>query len=176
MVAEAAETLGVDPADLDEVEVQVGIETDCGPWVQALTAAGYRVYAVNPLRMARYRERHSVSGEPSPTPRTRPRWQTWSAPTPTSCVLSLVTAPRLRHARRDYFPAALEAAEITGDLTTSYELAELATKPRFGNSPTASSVSSTAASRRAAFTTRQPPGRISSTSSWLDIQTHGMSF
>lgn len=43
----------------------VGIETERGPWVQALLAAGYRVYAINPLRVARYRERHGVSGAKS---------------------------------------------------------------------------------------------------------------
>jgi hypothetical protein len=50
----------------DEPEqVIIGIETDRGPWVQALLAAGYRVYAVNPLQAARYRERHGVSGAKS---------------------------------------------------------------------------------------------------------------
>jgi transposase len=43
----------------------VGIETDRGPWVQALIAAGYTVYAVNPLQVARYRERHGTSGAKS---------------------------------------------------------------------------------------------------------------
>ena len=42
--------------------VVVGIETDRGPWVTALQAAGYLVYAINPLSAARYRERHSTSG------------------------------------------------------------------------------------------------------------------
>ena len=46
-------------------EVLVGIETDRGPWVQALIAAGYTVYAINPLQVARYRERHGVSGAKS---------------------------------------------------------------------------------------------------------------
>ena len=40
----------------------VGIETDRGPWVQALIASGYTVYAVNPLQVARYRERHGTAG------------------------------------------------------------------------------------------------------------------
>ena len=31
----------------------------------ALVAAGYRACAINPLRVARYRERHSVSGAKS---------------------------------------------------------------------------------------------------------------
>ena len=50
--------------------VKVGIETDRGSWVAALVAAGYEVFAINPLSVARYRERHSTSGR-SPMPRTR---------------------------------------------------------------------------------------------------------
>ena len=46
-------------------EVSVGIETDRGPWVSALVAAGYRVYAINPRSAARYRERHHVGGAKS---------------------------------------------------------------------------------------------------------------
>ena len=42
--------------------VLVGIETDRGPWVAALIAAGYEVFAINPMSVARYRERHSTSG------------------------------------------------------------------------------------------------------------------
>jgi transposase len=42
-------------------EVVVGIETDRGLLVTALVAAGYRVYAINPLAAARYRERHTTS-------------------------------------------------------------------------------------------------------------------
>ena len=49
----------------DQPEVVVGIETDRGPWVQALLAAGYLVYAVNPMSVARYRERHVTSGAKS---------------------------------------------------------------------------------------------------------------
>ena len=51
--------------DDDEAGVRVGIETGQGPWVTALAAAGYAVYAVNPLQAARYRERHTVSGAKS---------------------------------------------------------------------------------------------------------------
>jgi transposase len=43
----------------------IGIETDRGLWVQALIGAGYRVFAINPLQVARFRERHSVSGAKS---------------------------------------------------------------------------------------------------------------
>jgi transposase len=46
-------------------QVVIGIETDRGPWVGALIAAGYIVYAVNPLQVARYRERHGTSGAKS---------------------------------------------------------------------------------------------------------------
>jgi transposase len=49
----------------DGTEVLVGIETDRGPWVRALIAAGYRVFAVNPLQSARCRERLRVSGAKS---------------------------------------------------------------------------------------------------------------
>jgi transposase len=52
--------------DDDELEsVLVGIETDRGPWVQAMVATGYQVYAINPRQVARYRERHSTSGAKS---------------------------------------------------------------------------------------------------------------
>lgn len=56
LVAEHAE----DPA-----EVVVGIETDRGLLVHALVGAGYRLYAINPMAAARYRERHGVSGAKS---------------------------------------------------------------------------------------------------------------
>jgi hypothetical protein len=46
-------------------EVVVGIETDRGLWVQALVAAGYQMYAINPLAVARYRDRHNVAGAKS---------------------------------------------------------------------------------------------------------------
>ena len=45
--------------------VVVGIESDRGPWVTALRAAGYQVFVINPLSAARHRERHSTSGAKS---------------------------------------------------------------------------------------------------------------
>jgi transposase len=51
--------------DADGTDVAVGIETDRGPWVRALVAAGYTVFGVNPLQASRYRERHGVSGAKS---------------------------------------------------------------------------------------------------------------
>ena len=49
----------------DPGEVIVGIETERGMWVQALIAGGYRVYAINPLSVSRYRDRHNVAGAKS---------------------------------------------------------------------------------------------------------------
>jgi transposase len=46
-------------------EVLVGIETDRGLLVGALVASGYRVFAINPLSVDRYRDRHTTSGAKS---------------------------------------------------------------------------------------------------------------
>jgi len=51
--------------DGEDCEVVIGIETDRGPWVAALVAAGYVVFGVNPLQASRYRERLGVSGAKS---------------------------------------------------------------------------------------------------------------
>lgn len=51
--------------DLEPDQVVVCIETDRGPWVQALIASGYRVYAVNPRQAARFKERYATSGAKS---------------------------------------------------------------------------------------------------------------
>lgn len=49
----------------DPEQVVIGTETDRGLWVTALVAAGYQVYAINPMAAARYRDRHHVSGAKS---------------------------------------------------------------------------------------------------------------
>ncbi len=49
----------------DPGEVVVGIETDRGLLVGALLAAGYEVFAINPMSVDRYRDRHSTSGAKS---------------------------------------------------------------------------------------------------------------
>lgn len=49
----------------DPGEVVVGIETDRGLWVEALVAAGYQVYAINPVAVSRYRDRHNLAGAKS---------------------------------------------------------------------------------------------------------------
>ena len=118
--------------DPDEVQVLVGIETDRGPLVAALAAAGYEVFAVNPLQAAQYRKRHAVSGAKSDAAdahvladmvRTdarhlRPVAGDSAAAQAVKVVArthkTLIwertrTTQRLRHALREYFPAALAA-------------------------------------------------------------------
>ena len=118
----------------EDAEVVVGIETDRGPWVAALIAAGYMVFAVNPLQASRFRERHQVSGAKSDgadahaladTVRTdshqlRPAAGDSAeaegvkvlARTHKTLIWERTRAvQRLRHQLREYFPAALEAFE-----------------------------------------------------------------
>ena len=52
-------------ADGDPGQVVVGIETDRGLWVQALAAAGYQVFGLNPKQVARFKERYNLSGAKS---------------------------------------------------------------------------------------------------------------
>lgn len=49
----------------DVSEVIVGIEVDRGLWVEAMVAAGYQVFGINPKAAARYRDRHNVGGAKS---------------------------------------------------------------------------------------------------------------
>ena len=120
--------------DADEAEVIVGIETDHGPWVTALIAAGYTVFPVNPLQASRYRERHGVSGAKSdggdahmladmvrtdshqlrPAAGDSPEAEGIKvlARTHKTLIWERTRAvQRLRHQLREYFPAALEAFE-----------------------------------------------------------------
>lgn len=79
--------------DHDEPDqVLVEIETDRGPWVQALIATGYVVYAINPLQAARYRERHGTSGAKS-DPGDATSW-------PKSSVLTVTITALLRATQR----------------------------------------------------------------------------
>jgi transposase len=135
--------------DAEAAEVVIGIETDRGPWVVALVAAGYTVYGINPLQVARYRERHSVSGAKSDAAdghtladmvRTDShQLRPVAADTPQAEAVKVVTrahktliwertrhTQRLRHALRDYFPAAVEAFE---DLDAADTLELLARAP-----------------------------------------------
>ena len=51
--------------DDDPGQVVVAIETDRGLWVQALAAAGYQVFGLNPKQVARFKERYNLSGAKS---------------------------------------------------------------------------------------------------------------
>ena len=64
-MARLHELVGQQLGEDADAEVVIGIETDRGPWVAALAAAGYTVFGVNPLQASRYRERHGVSGAKS---------------------------------------------------------------------------------------------------------------
>ena len=127
----AGQLAGADP---DEVQVLVGIETDRGPWVAALAAAGYEVFAVNPLQAAQYRKRYAVSGAKSDAadahvladmvrtdahqlrPVAGDSAQAQAVKMVARTHKTLIwertrTTQRLRHALREYFPAALAAFE-----------------------------------------------------------------
>ena len=62
-IARFHELVGVHVEDPDEVVI--GIETDRGLFVSALVAAGYQVYAVNPMSTSRYRDRQPRRGAKS---------------------------------------------------------------------------------------------------------------
>jgi transposase len=118
-------------------DVVVGIETDRGLWVNALSAAGYQVFAINPMAVARYRDRHRVSGAKSDaadaklladlvrTDRHNHRPLDGDSPEAEAVKVlarahqSLIWA-RARHIRmlrsalREYYPAALQAFDDLG--------------------------------------------------------------
>jgi transposase len=125
----------------DPGEVVVGIETDRGLWVHALVAAGYRVYAINPLAVARYRDRHNVAGAKSDpgdakvladlvrTDRHNHRPIAGDSPDVEALRVlarghqNLIWARtrhtnQLRNALREYYPAALEAFDDLADRDT----------------------------------------------------------
>jgi transposase len=62
-IARFHEMVGVHAQEPDEVVI--GMETDRGLFVGALVAAGYQVFAVNPMSTSHYRDRHSTSGAKS---------------------------------------------------------------------------------------------------------------
>jgi hypothetical protein len=135
--------------DGDDAEVLAGIETDHGPWVLALIAAGYRVFPVNPLQSARFRARHAVPGAKSDAGdahvladmvRTDAHQLRQAAGDSAEAAGIKVLArshktmiwerarqtQRLRHQLREYFPAALEAF---GDLAAPDTLELLGKAP-----------------------------------------------
>ena len=133
----------------DAGEVVVGIETDRGLWVHALVAAGYQVYAINPLAVSRYRDRHNVAGAKSDPGdakvladlvRTdRHNHRPLAGDTPDAEAIKVLARGHqnliwartrhtnaLRNALREYYPAALDAFS---DLAERDALAVLAKAP-----------------------------------------------
>ena len=129
--------------------VKVGIESERGPWVAALVAAGYEVFPINPMSVARYRERHSTSGAKSDTADAhllaeivrldRAHHRPVAGDSAQGEAIKLVARThqsliwdrtrhvlRLRSALRDFFPAALVAF---GDLDAVDTLELLAKAP-----------------------------------------------
>jgi hypothetical protein len=116
----------------DAAQVVVVIETDRGPWVKALAAAGYRVYPANPKQAARHKETIAVSGKKddffdaaclADMGRTR-RHQIRELAADSDIAEAVKIAARahqklvwertrhllrMRSALREYFPAALQA-------------------------------------------------------------------
>ena len=168
-----AEHLPKDWVELEPEQVQglvkVGIETDRGPWVAALVAAGYEVFAINPLSVARYRERHSTSGAKSDAGDAhvlaeivridRAHHRPLAGDSQEAEAVKLVARThqsliwersrhvlRLRAALRDFFPAALEAF---ADLDAPDALELLAVAPDPGRAGRLNRRRITAALRRA---------------------------
>jgi hypothetical protein len=141
--------LGEDPG---QVQVLVGTETDRGPWVAALVAAGYLVFPVNPLQAARFRSRHQVSGAKSDagdahvladmvrTDFHQLRPAAGDSPAAEGIKVLARThktliwertrqVQRLRNQLREYFPAALEAFGQDLDAPEALELLAKAPGP-----------------------------------------------
>ena len=163
--------IGAHIGDVDPrlVEVVVGIETERGLWVQALIAAGYTVYPINPLQVAHYRTRCGVSGAKSDPGdahlladmvRTdRQHLRPAAGDSPTAEAVKVLTrghktliwertrqVSRLRQTLLDFFPAAVTAYPKLAD-TDTLELLGLAADPASAAALTAEQI--TGALRRA---------------------------
>src|ERR1039457_720781 len=158
-------------ADGDPGQVVVGIETDRGLWVQALAAAGYQVYGLNPKQVARFKERYNLSGAKSDAADAHAladmvraeRHQLRAVAADTAGAQAVKVAARahqtliwertrhtlrLRSALREFFPAALVAyADLGLTGADTLELLTRAPDPAAAAKLTAAQVS--AALRRA---------------------------
>jgi transposase len=162
------DVLGGDVEDVAGL-VKVGIETDRGLWVRALVAAGYQVFGINPLQAARYRQRLGVSGAKSDAAdahmladvvRTDShQLRAVAGDSPQAAAVKVVSrmhktliwertraVQRLRHALREYFPAALEAFD---DLDAPDALELLAKAPDPASAARLSGAQISAALKRA---------------------------
>ena len=145
---------GAVPDDDDEPAITVGIEVDRGLLVRALVAAGYRVLAVNPMAVDRYRDRHRVSGAKSDPGDARVladmvrtdahQHRPVAADSDLAEAIKLVArshqsaiwsrrrlANQVRSALREYYPGALDAFD---DLTAgdAVEVLAIAPTPELG--------------------------------------------
>lgn len=137
----------------DPSEVVVGIETERGLWVEALAAAGYQVYAINPLAVSRYRDRHNMAGAKSDAGdakvladlvRTdRHNHRPIAGDSAEAAGIKVLARAhqnliwergrhtnRLRNALREYYPAALEVFVNLADRDTLAVLAKAPTPDR----------------------------------------------
>ncbi|HZC39556.1 MAG TPA: IS110 family transposase [Streptosporangiaceae bacterium] len=157
-------------------EVVIGIETDRGLFAAALVAAGYQVFAVNPMSASRYRDRHRSSGAKSDpgdakvladlvrTDRHNHRPVAGDSDLAQGIRAlarahqSMIWARRrqasqLRSALREFYPAALAAFD---DLTSGDALAVLRAAPQPALGAALSPTQITAALRRGGRTRRLP--------------------
>jgi transposase len=172
MVAEHAPAEWAElPSEEVASRVYVGIETDRGPWVTALQAAGYQVLAINPLSSARYRERYSTSGAKSDAGDAhvlaeivrldRDHHRQIAGDTDLVDAVKLVARAhqtaiwertrqvlRLRSTLREYFPAAIEAFEDLAAKDTLLLLARAPSPARVARLTRSQVVSALRAARR----------------------------
>jgi hypothetical protein len=137
----------------DPAQVIVVIETDRGPWVKALAAAGYRVYPANPRQASRHKETVANSGKKddffdagclADMGRTRRhQMRVLAADSDIAEAVKIAARAhqklvwertrhmlRMRSALREYFPAALEAyADLTLAGKDALELLQKAPDP-----------------------------------------------
>lgn len=144
-------------------EVVVGIETDRGLLVGALVAAGYQVFAINPLSVDRYRDRHRTSGAKSDpgdakvladivrTDRRNHRPVAGDSEAAEGIKLLARThqsfvwerqrhVNRLRSALREFYPAALKAFSTGLASTDAIAVLTLAPTPELGRSLSRSTI------------------------------------
>ncbi|MFI6495731.1 IS110 family transposase, partial [Streptomyces sp. NPDC050564] len=158
--------------DLDATEVIVGIETDRGPWLQALLASGYQVYAINPRQAARFKERYGTSGAKSDKgdahaladmvridrdqlrPVAGDSEQAQAVKVVARAHQTLIwertrTFQRLRNTLREYFPAALNAyADLELTSTDALELLIKAPSPQMAAKLTRTQITAVLARHR----------------------------
>ncbi|MEU7062105.1 IS110 family transposase [Streptomyces sp. NPDC046197] len=157
---------------LDAGDVVIGIETDRGAWVQALTAAGYQVYAINPRQAARFKERYATSGAKSDRGDAhaladmvridRAQLRPIAGDSDQAQAVKVVARAhqtliwertrafqRMRASLREYYPAALNAyADLTLTSTDALELLIKAPTPQTGAKLTRTQITSVLARHR----------------------------